>query len=99
MVVLPPGQCQISLLYNINLTDDCSGVDTLTSNFPTGVFPEGTSNVVLTAVDSVGNTSQCAFDVVVTLTNDLKLTKCPPAKITAFAPPTGCEGSGILDGA
>jgi gliding motility-associated-like protein len=91
VVVLPPGQCQVSLLYKIELDDDCSGVDTLTSNFPTGVYPGGISNVVFTAVDSVGNTSQCAFEVKVTLTNDLKLTKCPPAKITVFTPPNSCE--------
>lgn len=57
-----------------NVTDNCPGVS-LSSNFASGdVFPSGTTTVVYTATDAVGNTSTCSFDITVNVPSPILVT-------------------------
>src|SRR5438132_2065975 len=45
-------------------TDNCTANPTLVCNPPAGsMFPVGTTSVICTATDTVGNTAQCTFPV------------------------------------
>jgi Leucine-rich repeat (LRR) protein len=46
-------------------TDNC-GTISVSSNFPTQVFPIGSSTVIYTATDAKNNTATCSFNVTVT---------------------------------
>ncbi len=88
-VNLPSGTCTTTLNFQIAATDDCSGVATIVSNQVDNVFDPGTTSVVYTATDVIGNTSLCAFDVIVVADNVLDIT-CPSSK-TINAPDTACS--------
>lgn len=62
----PDSNCEASVTWaEPTATDDC-GLESLTSTHTSGqVFPAGTTTVVYTATDLCGNTSTCAFDIIV----------------------------------
>ena len=78
-----PGVCEAVVSWNTpSATDNCILVS-FTSNFvPGDVFPVGTTTVTYTAVDAVGNTTECSFDVTVVDNVAPVITGCP-GNITA----------------
>ncbi|MEO6038242.1 MAG: HYR domain-containing protein, partial [Saprospiraceae bacterium] len=86
---LPSGTCIATLDFQVAATDDCSGVDAIVSNQIDNQFDPGTTTVVYTATDMVGNSSLCAFEVSVIADNILDIT-CPSSK-TVNAADTACS--------
>ncbi|HLP12161.1 MAG TPA: DUF2341 domain-containing protein [Flavobacteriales bacterium] len=72
-------------------TDNCSGVVvTQTIGPPSGsVFPIGTTNISYTATDANGNTTLCAFSVIVSDNEAPLFTSCP-ANISLTTTPGVC---------
>jgi HYR domain/Secretion system C-terminal sorting domain len=75
--------------------DNCSTTPSVSSNFePNARFPIGTSTVVYTARDTIGNVAQCRFNIVVTqnaCANDTvapTLSACPRDMAITTANPT-----------
>ncbi|MBK8363079.1 MAG: HYR domain-containing protein [Bacteroidetes bacterium] len=69
--------------------DNCSGVTLSSSHNPGDVFQLGTTIVTYTAIDAVGNTTICTFNVLVEDTEDPVVT-CP-ADTTVTANSAGCS--------
>jgi subtilisin-like proprotein convertase family protein len=69
-------------------SDNCLGVASSSSHNPGDLFPVGTTIVTYTAIDAVGNTTICTFDVIVEDNEDPVIT-CP-ADITVTANSAGC---------
>ncbi len=60
------GQCDAVVTWQpIVPSDNCPGVSLTASHLSGTVFPVGTTVVTYDAVDAVGNTAQCTFNVVV----------------------------------
>src|ERR1043166_5917461 len=60
------GQCSAVVNYTATASDDCSGIASLSENFPSGSsFPAGATTVTVTAVDGSGNSNSCSFTVTV----------------------------------
>ncbi|MBK8555084.1 MAG: HYR domain-containing protein [Lewinellaceae bacterium] len=85
-------------------TDNCTGLQSITSNQSDDVYDAGQTVVVYTATDSVGNTSTCSLTVTVIENIPPQFINCPDT-ITAFAdtlcnavvvwtPPIGVDGCG-----
>jgi len=86
------GLCGATVTFAATATDNCIGATTLTYSHPSGsVFPKGTTTVVATARDAVGNTSTCSFTVTV---NDLeKPVIASVANIAVNTTPGACTGT------
>ena len=77
-----PGSCETTIAYAVpTATDDCGTVTVvqtdLTGYTSGGNFPVGTTNQEYTATDLAGNTTICAFTVVVTDNEAPTFTFCP----------------------
>ena len=60
------GQCSAVVSYTATASDDCSGIASLSEDFPSGSsFPAGATTVTVTAVDGSGNSNSCSFTVTV----------------------------------
>lgn len=79
-VILPPA----------NATDDCAGIDTVTSNQVDSIFEAGTTTVIYTAKDKAGNSALCVFMVRVDPNPALSVFNNCPANITLDAPTGQC---------
>jgi hypothetical protein len=91
---MDPGECNATLSFAAVGSDNC-GVDTITYSisgtditFPYD-FTLGTSTVTATVEDVNGNTSSCAFDVVV-VDNQSPDISCP-SNINTFTSATSCD--------
>lgn len=96
--------CQASVTWVAPLaTDNCSV--TITSSHNSGdLFPTGTTVVTYTATDGSGNTTTCAFNVVVIETSDPVLVGCPSdivvtadlncEAIATWTPPSATDNCG-----
>jgi len=67
VVVTANAQCQAVAEWTApTVTDNCSEIITLTSDFNSGdAFPLGTTVVTYTATDQAGNSATCTFNVIV----------------------------------
>lgn len=75
-----PGSCSAVVSWTApTVTDNCSGVSFVqTAGLSSGsAFPIGTTNIVYTATDASGNTSNCTFTVTVTDNQLPVFTSCP----------------------
>ncbi len=71
-----PGECRAAVNFVIDGTDNC-GEPTLTATPPSGtIFPKGSTQVRVIAVDKADNADTCYFTVTVNDTEDPVLT-CP----------------------
>jgi hypothetical protein len=60
-----PGACSAAVNFNVNATDNCAGVNVMTSPASGSVFPAGTTQVTATATDAAGNVTTATFNVTV----------------------------------
>lgn len=67
VVVTANAQCQATAEWIApEVTDNCSDIITLSSDFSSGdVFPLGSTTVTYTATDETGNSITCSFEVIV----------------------------------
>ncbi|MEW6156667.1 MAG: HYR domain-containing protein [Verrucomicrobiota bacterium] len=78
-----PGQCSAVVHFNVSATDNCA-VASVSSDIASGAtFPNGTTTITVTAIDSAGNTTTGTFTVTV---ND---TEAPVAACIATTNPSG----------
>lgn len=92
LVMTTAPDCAAIINFQPLATDDCSGLASIISpNHPGNVFEPGMTTVVYIATDSVGNTSECGFQVFVQPDNKLDLKNCPPALVNGFVTATDCE--------
>jgi hypothetical protein len=80
-----PGTCTSSVNFTVTANDNCSAATVVTSKASGSVFSLGTTTVVATATDAVGNTQSCSFTVTVKdagapviTTNGQTITLWPP---------------------
>lgn len=98
LVMTMPPDCMAIINYNLTATDDCSGVASVVSpNHPGNTFDLGMTTVVYIATDSVGNTSECGFQVFVEPTANLKLKDCPDNLVFGYATATECQVPVVWD--
>ena len=72
-----PGVCQAIVSWNQLLATDNCTLDTLISNFaPDDTFAVGTTTVIAIAIDTVGNSDTCSFNITVLDIEDPVIT-CP----------------------
>lgn len=73
--------CSAVANYSVTATDNCTAATvTQTSGLASGAtFPLGTTTNVYRAVDAVGNSSTCSFNVVVSDDDVPTITTCPPS--------------------
>lgn len=102
VIATAPGQCSAIVNYVVTVSDNSSN-PTLVCNPPPGsVFGKGTTPVVCTATDIVGNTSTCSFLVTVVDTEKPVFPSCPADIVVAndpgqcgavvqFAPPAASD--------
>jgi hypothetical protein len=88
------GLCQASsvVLIPATATDNC-GIASITNNHPSQVYPVGTTQVVWTATDVNGNSSNCT-QLVVVIDNQPPVISCP-ANITVNSKPNQCFETAI----
>lgn len=66
VINVPPVHTGAVVAYTVDAVDNCGGAVTIDANFPSGGFiPEGINEVIVTATDAAGNTSQCSFYVTI----------------------------------
>jgi gliding motility-associated-like protein len=67
VVVTANAQCQATAEWTApEVTDNCSDIITLSSDFSSGdLFPLGSTTVTYTATDEAGNSNTCSFEVLV----------------------------------
>jgi gliding motility-associated-like protein len=70
--------------------DACSGVESIVSNQADNIFDDGITLVTYTAIDSVGNTAVCSFNVTVMGNMPPAFNNCP-GPIAVFAGSTSCS--------
>src|SRR5207247_8335504 len=63
-----PGQCATNLSFALSFTDNCPGGSILCVPASGSSFAKGATNVVCTATDASGNSSNCISTVTVTVT-------------------------------
>lgn len=103
------GTCGAVVTWTDPTATDACGVLSLTSNHASGeTFSVGTTNVVYTATDNLGNVSTCSFTVTVQDTEAPTFTICPTDRIVtttagncsaavAWAPPVATDNcSGVV---
>jgi len=91
LVITTAPNCDAIINFQPTATDDCSGLASLISpNHPGNVFEPGMTTVIYIATDSVGNTSECGFQVFVEPENNLDLKNCPPPLVNGYVTATDC---------
>ena len=83
-----PGQCGALVTFSAAANDNCPGATVSYSHTSGSFFPVGTTPVTITAIDAVGNTSSCTFNVIIKDTEAPVIT-CP-ADITVGNDPGQC---------
>src|SRR5207253_4453639 len=91
-----PGQCTSNVSFTATFTDNCPGGSILCVPPSGSSFPKGTTNVVCTATDASGNSSNCSFTVTVN-DNQVPTITCP-ANITTNANVGQCFATGVILG-
>lgn len=90
LLTLPPGACDTTLFWDVPIATDNCGLESLTSDFPSGAsFPAGTTVVTYTALDVSGNTTICTFSVSAIDQIAPVLSACPPNVTVNNASPCG----------
>lgn len=90
-----PGQCQATVEFTLDATDNC-GVASISADPPSGsVFPLGTSSVQVVAVDNAGLADTCFFDIAVEDT-DPPTAICPD-EVTVPNDPGECNAIVAFD--
>src|SRR5207244_15703 len=79
-----------------SFTDNCPGGSIVCVPASGSSFPKGTTNVVCTATDASGNSSNCSFTVTVNDSQSPSIS-CP-ANATVNADPGLCSASGVALG-
>src|SRR5207249_10242057 len=86
-----PGQCASNVTFTATFTDNCSGGSILCVP-PSGFsFLKGTTNVICTATDAAGNSSNCSFAVTVNDT-ERPVPSCP-GNLTVSTAPGQCASN------
>ncbi len=88
MIVPLSGICDVTLDYQVEATDACSGVASILTNQNDNIFSSGTTTVIYTATDVAGNTSSCSFKVSI-ITDNVPAITCP-SNIMVNVPDTAC---------
>ena len=89
VTALATTSCQTAVSWTEPIaSDNCSTVSTMSSHHPGDVFPLGRTTVTYSATDASGNTSNCAFDVVVSDGAPPVFAPCPDIIVAAGQ---GCE--------
>src|SRR5439155_8963888 len=86
-----PGQCTSNVSFLATFTDNCVGGSIECVPASGSSFPEGTTNVVCTATEAAGNSSNCSFTVTVNDT-ERPVPGCP-GNITVSAAPGQCASN------
>ncbi len=86
-----PGQCSSNVSFLASFTDNCAGGSVLCAPVSGSSFAKGTTNVVCTATDASGNSSNCTFSVTVNDT-EKPVPSCP-GNITVSAAPGQCASN------
>src|SRR5258706_11148268 len=86
------GQCTSNVSFMATFTDNCAGGSIVCVPASGSSFAKGTTNVVCTATDASGNSSNCSFTVTVNDT-EKPSTSCP-GNVTVNADAGLCSGSG-----
>src|SRR5206468_558853 len=86
-----PGQCTSNVSFTAGFTDNCPGGSIVCVPASGSSFPKGTTNVVCTATDASGNSSNCSFSVTVDDT-ERPVPSCP-GNITVSAAPGQCTSN------
>ena len=84
-----PGLCSAVVNFTPTATDNCPGVATSSVPASGSVFPVGTTEVTVTAVDASGNTDVCTFNV--TVDDDENPVVTCPADIIVSNDPGQCD--------
>ena len=93
-LIMPTSGCNATVNFQAIVKDDCSGVQSLVSNQSDNIYEPGSTDVIFTATDSVGNTSECIFQVLVEASNNLQFDTCPPQLVIGYAPVGGgCDAA------
>jgi gliding motility-associated-like protein len=67
MVSSAEGECGAMVEFEAVVTDNCSANPTVTYSHESGsIFPVGITQVIVTAADAAGNSSECSFNITVT---------------------------------
>ena len=85
--------CEGVVMLDEPIAFDCSGVQSISSDFQGSVFPAGVQLVTYTAIDNTGRTSACQVEVTVNENTPPRLTACPTGTITINAPPSECSAN------
>lgn len=72
---------------------DCSGIQSISSDYQSAVFPAGITLVTFTAIDNTGRTAACEVEVTVDENTPPRLTSCPSGTIVINAPPSECSAN------
>lgn len=92
VVSTDPDSCGAVVEFSLPVADDSCGGDitlALESGLESGsVFPVGTTTIVYTATNSLGNSASCSFDVIV-VDEEAPEINCPE-NIQVFAPADAC---------
>jgi gliding motility-associated-like protein len=102
MVNLPANACTAAVSWTPPTADDDCTLASFESNFKPGdQFPVGTTAVVYTAKDKMGNTSTCRFNVTVADVTRPDIVNCPPTvnvsatsscqAVVTWTPPTATD--------
>src|SRR3989442_3514196 len=86
-----PGQCASNVSFTATFTDNCLGGSILCAPASGSSFAKGATNVVCTATDASGNSSNCTFTVTVNDT-ERPVPSCP-GNITVSAAPGQCASN------
>src|SRR5207249_11078957 len=79
------GQCASNVSFLATFTDNCGGGSIVCVPASGSSFPKGVTNVVCTATDASGNSSNCSFTVTVTDT-ERPVPSCPGNIAVSTAP-------------
>jgi hypothetical protein len=91
-----PGQCTSNVSFLATFTDNCVGGSIVCVPGSGFSFPKGTTNVVCTATDASGNSSNCSFTVTVNDTEAPSIS-CP-ADVTVSADVGQCSATNVVLG-
>src|SRR5439155_7902483 len=86
-----PGQCTSNVSFLATFTDNCAGGSIVCVPPCGSSFQDGSSNVLCTATDAAGNSSNCSFSVTVNDT-ERPVPGCP-GNITVSAAPGQCASN------
>ncbi len=92
----PSGICEVALTFQADVEDACSGVSSVLTNQNDSLFGAGSTTVIFTATDVVGNSSLCSFTVSI-IADNVPSISCP-SNIMANVSTTACSAVAIWGG-